>query len=246
MASHFLRAMLPPVTPPAHRIPQAVLNHAENFTDKRRGRFIAARILLAELMLKIYGMTQLPELTTRINGRPTFANRELPEFSIAYAGNIIGVLLADEDGYAGLDMEIMHAHSRQTLEYHQQFISSSERAWINAQPEPLEASTQIWTIRQSIVKLTGEGEHGMDALHLHPAAGRLRAGSFPPIQVVSDIEQSLVWSCALSPGTSRLCLWEMEEASSWRSLHDIDLNKVNMGPQALRLTSRPQEPILQA
>ncbi len=35
----------------------------------------------------------------------------------------------------------------------------------------MEAVTQIWTLRQSILKLTGEGSDHMASLRLQPAAG---------------------------------------------------------------------------
>lgn len=49
-------------------------------------------MLLAELMLRVYGIQQLPELITLSNGRPCFADPNLPDFSIAYAGGQIDVL----------------------------------------------------------------------------------------------------------------------------------------------------------
>ena len=84
-------------------------------------------MLLAELMLRVYGMPQLPGLTTTVNGRPCFIDPDLPDFSIAYAGNVIGVLLAEEQSRAGLDMEMVRAHSRQTVEHHLQHLSSGEK-----------------------------------------------------------------------------------------------------------------------
>lgn len=136
MASHFVRWLGNPLlSSKLMRIPQDVINSAEHFPDKRRSRFLAARELLAQLMLRVYGIRELPALITTSSGRPCFTDPHLPDFSIAYAGNTIGVLLAEKGGRASLDMEIVHAHSRQV--------------------------TQIWTLRQSILKLTGETESGM-------------------------------------------------------------------------------------
>ncbi|MBN9931311.1 hypothetical protein HZD82_22365, partial [Pantoea agglomerans] len=39
------------------------------FADKRRGRFLAARTLLAQLMLRVYGIGELPRLLIQGNGR---------------------------------------------------------------------------------------------------------------------------------------------------------------------------------
>ncbi len=154
---------------------------------------------------------------------------------------MVGVLLAEEGGHAGLDMEIVRAHSRQTLEHLFECLSSGEKAWINAQNDVMEASTQLWTLRQSILKLTGEGEKGMDSLRLHPASGRLRSASWPDIHALCDVEPLLVWSCALSPGTDRLHLWEYDGEKGWESLRDINLYAQNMATSTLRLTSLPTD-----
>ena len=105
----------------------------------------------------------------------------------------------------------------------------------------MEAVTQIWTLRQSILKLTGEGDRGLDSLRLLPGAGRLRSSLYPDIQVVCDAEPMLVWSCALSSATQRLYLWEMDNDFEWRALREIEMGKPNIGPHALRLTSLPSE-----
>ncbi|RPD97572.1 4'-phosphopantetheinyl transferase superfamily protein [Candidatus Pantoea deserta] len=242
MASHFVRWMGDPgIAADAMRMPQDVLDQARQLPDKRRGRFLIARLMLAQLMLRVYGINTLPALITQSNGRPAFADRDLPDFSIAYAGNMVGVLLAEEGGRAGLDMEIVRAHSRQTQEQLMQALTSGERAWINAQQDFMEAVTQIWTLRQSILKLTGEGSDHMESLQLHPAAGRLRSISYPDIQAVCDAEPTLVWSCALSPATQRLHLWEVDAARQWHALRDVEMNKPNIGPRTLRLTSSPLE-----
>ncbi|MGC0931943.1 4'-phosphopantetheinyl transferase superfamily protein [Pantoea agglomerans] len=242
MAGHFVRWTGDPGFPANDlRIPQAITDTAQQFADKRRGRFLAARTLLAQLMLRVYGIGELPRLLIQSNGRPVFADSDLPDFSIAYAGNTVGVLLAEEGGRAGLDMEIVHARSRQTQEQLIHGLTSGEIAWINAQQDAMEAVTQIWTLRQSILKLTGEGDRGLDSLRLLPGAGRLRSSLYPDIQVVCDAEPMLVWSCALSSATQRLHLWEMDNAFQWHALREIEMGKPNIGPHALRLTSLPSE-----
>lgn len=243
MAGHFVRWTSDSGFPVGNlRMPQNVIDAAQGFADRRRGeRFLAARALLAQLMLRVYGINSLPPLITHCNGRPAFADNDLPDFSIAYAGNMVGVLLAEEGERAGLDVEIVRAHSRQKQEQLMQGLTSGEIAWINAQQDFMEAVTQIWTLRQSILKLTGEGENGLDSLRLLPGAGRLRSTLYPDIQVVCDAEPTLVWACALSSATQRLHLWEMDSAHQWRALREVEVNKPNIGPCALRLTSQPEE-----
>lgn len=242
MASHFVRWMCNPgMLTGALTLPRDILESARQLTDKRRDRFLAARLMLSELLRRVYGIRSLPALTTAANGRPCFADPDLPDFSIAYAGNVVGVLLAEEGDRAGLDMEIVRAHSRQTQENLLQGLSPAEKTWINAQQDFMEAVTQIWTLRQSILKLTGETGCDEDSLRLLPAYGRLRSAHYSDIQAICDTEPTLVWSCALSPATERLYLWEIDRYDEWKMLRDIELNKPNMEPRILRLTSLPGE-----
>ncbi|MGB9098569.1 4'-phosphopantetheinyl transferase family protein [Erwinia sp.] len=245
MASHFARRTLIQGSPSVQRLSQNLINFSSTLAEKRRVRFLAARSLLADLMLRVYGLSQLPEMTHSPCGRPRFADPDLPDFSLAYAGNIIGVLLAEEGGRAGLGIEIVRAHSRQTQEQYLQGLSSGERAWINAQNDPSEAVIQLWTLRKSLKKLTDRQEGSSESLRLHPASGRLRSLEFPDIQAVSDVEPLMIWSCALSPGSERLHLWESDEAQSWTRLQDIQVNRPALGQRMLRLTSMPTERVFQ-
>lgn len=241
MASHFARWTLVHSNPQLNRLPDSLIASALSMNDRRRTRYLAARTLLAEMMMRIYGIQQLPALKTSNAGRPSFEDGELPDFSIAYAGNVIGVLIAEEGGRAGLDLEILRVHSRQAQEQHAQHISSAEKAWIHAQSDPEEAATQLWAIRQSVLKLTSEGDSQNDALRLHPASGRLRSLTVPDVQALSDVEALMIWSCALSPESQRLHLWEYDGEDSWQLLKKINQNKQDIGPRALRLTSLPPE-----
>ncbi|WP_312240113.1 phosphopantetheinyl transferase [Pantoea sp.] len=246
MASHFVRWMYNPERLPGTlTLPQEVVDSAPQYTDKRRGCFLATRLILAELLRRVYGIAILPTLTTAANGRPCFIDPDMPDFSISYAGNLVGVLLAEENNRAGLDMEIVRAHSRQAQENLLQGLSSGEKAWINEQQDFMEAVTQIWTLRQSVIKLTGDiGCDDEDALRLHPAYGRLRSVHYSDIQAICNTEPTLVWSCALSPATERLRLWEIDGYDQWKALRDMELKKPNMGPRALRLTSLPGERVM--
>lgn len=245
MASHFARRTLTQGLPSVQRLSQPLLDFSSTLAEKRRVRYLAARALLADLMLRVYGLSQLPEMTLSACGRPVFADPDLPDFSLAYAGNIIGVLLAEEGGHAGLGIEIVRAHSRQTQEQYLQGLSSGERAWINAQTDPSEAAIQLWAMRKSLMKLTGVKDGRSESLRLHPASGRLRSLEYPDIQAVSDVEPLLIWSCALSPGNERLHLWESDEEKNWTRLQDIQVNKPAMGQRMLRLTSLPAEKVFQ-
>jgi phosphopantetheinyl transferase len=107
-------------------------------------------------MFMLYGTSELPDIITQPEGRPVFADPDLPRFSIAYTGNIIGVALTTE-GDCGLDMELQRAtRSFHGGNAHEDYpLSSNEKLWVRNQNDPVEARAQLITLRQSIRKLCG-------------------------------------------------------------------------------------------
>lgn len=110
----------------------------------------------AELMFMLYGTLELPEIVYKAKGKPAFRDKNLPSFSIAYAGNMVGVTLTTE-GECGLDMELQRA-TRGFISPHSVEVpafSSIESLWISKQNDPDEARAQMITLRQSLLKLMG-------------------------------------------------------------------------------------------
>jgi len=152
MATHFARGILTQGRLVSSRLSTACHNEARRLPEHRRTRFLASRALLAELLFMLYGTLELPDIIILPEGRPVFADPELPRFSIAYTGNLVGVALTTE-GDCGLDMELQrairgfhngpHAHDAYPL-------SSNEQLWVRNQNDPNEAKAQLITLRQSI------------------------------------------------------------------------------------------------
>lgn len=108
MACHFARWSPASTVLDTRRLSAEVIAATAAFSIKRRQRFLQGRILLAELMFYLYGLPLLPPIATTPTGRPCFADHHLPDFSLAYAANTVGVLLSAE-GKVGLDIEVMRA-----------------------------------------------------------------------------------------------------------------------------------------
>ena len=108
MATHFARGILTEGHLISVRLPSQCHQEARNIPLHRQSRFLASRGLLAELMFMLYGIGELPEIVTLPKGKPVFSDKNLPSFSISYAGNMVGVALTTE-GECGLDMELQRA-----------------------------------------------------------------------------------------------------------------------------------------
>ena len=130
MATHFARGILSTGEPLSTRLSAACHQSARLLPTYRQARFCASRSLLAELLFMLYGISELPEIINEANGRPVFSDRQLPRFSIAYTGNIVGVALTTE-GDCGLDMELQRTVRSHDADRHN--FSNNENLWINIQ-----------------------------------------------------------------------------------------------------------------
>ncbi|MCT4711868.1 hypothetical protein MUA04_16975 [Enterobacteriaceae bacterium H11S18] len=232
MATHYARWTIDPSYLSPH-LDEDSLNIAKALPQRRRIRFLASRSLLAELIFMLYGTKTLPKIVTTVTGRPHFVDRTLTDFSIAYAGNSVGVALTTE-GRCGLDMEL-RPFGR--IPSPVSTFSSNETAWINNQNDPSEARAQLRTLRQSACKLTGSD----DELQLMPGAGRLRVKHQTQIEAISDVEDILVWACAVSPAVERLLLWEFDNLHGWHSLKDVQARRSDPDGRIIRFSSQPYE-----
>lgn len=246
MATHFARGILNDGHLHSIRLSSTCHNEARQMPQHRRARFLASRGLLAELLFMLYGISELPEITHHPDGKPVFRDGNQPRFSIAYAGNIVGVALTT-DGECGLDMELQRLtrryHSPNASEIYP--FSNNENLWIKNQNDPNEARSQLLTLRQSVLKLTGETQSdSQQLLQLLPGSGRLRAARMMQIEAICDAEDVLVWSIAATPAIERLKVWEFDSKTGWRSLPDIPFRASEPAARLMRFTSLPAEKAL--
>ncbi|EGO8116835.1 MFS transporter [Escherichia coli] len=191
---------------------------------------------IAVLMFMLYGIGELPEIVTLPKGKPVFSDKNLPSFSISYAGNMVGVALTTE-GECGLDMELQRAtrgfHSPHAPDNHT--FSSNESLWISKQNDPNEARAQLITLRRSVLKLTGDvlNDDPRD-LQLLPIAGRLKCAHVNHVEALCDAEDVLVWSVAVTPTIEKLSVWELDGKHGWKSLPDIHSRANNPTSRMMR------------
>lgn len=223
MATHFARGILTERRLVSVRLPSSCHFEARRLPAHRQTRFLASRGLLAELMFMLYGTLELPEIIYQAKGKPAFRDKNLPSFSIAYAGNMVGIALTTE-GECGLDMELQRA-TRGFISPHATEVStftSNESLWISKQNDPNEARAQMITLRQSVLKLTGDIRNDDPReLQLLPGAGRLKCAHVAQIEAICEAEELLVWSVAVTPGIDKLQIWEFDSKQGWKSLPDI-------------------------
>lgn len=244
MATHFARGILSEGHLVSTRLPHACLDAAGQLPEHRRSRYIASRALLAEMMFMLYGISELPEMVVEESGRPRFADSSLPSFSLAYAGNLVGVAIATE-GECGLDMELQRAtRSFHSPHGHKHTFSNNEQLWINNQNDASEAQTQLLTLRQSVMKLIHQMQDDPMQLQLLPGSGRLRVTRHAQVEVMCDAEDVLIWSVAVAPAIESLRIWEFDSQKGWHYLTDVLTRANDPASRLMRFTSLPAEKAL--
>lgn len=244
MATHFVRGLLSPDAPLSSRLCAASLEQAQQLPEHRRQRFLASRSLLAEMMFRFFGIKALPSIHVSPQGKPQFRDRELADFSIAYAGNMVGVALTTE-GRCGLDMALQRTTRGFSLPNtgDQAFpFTSNESTWIARQHDATEAKTQLMTLRHSLLKMVGEKDETSDTVQLQPAAGKLRVINCPQVESICDAEEILIWSVAVSPAIEKLTLWQYHQ-QNWKILPDIPSRRNDEASRLMRFTSLPTEKV---
>ena len=237
MAMHFARSSMTSSRLVSLRLNEATHDWANRLPPYRRTRYLASRSVLAEFLFMLYGIKQLPDIELSASGRPHFSDITLPDFSIAYAGNIVGVLLAPE-GRCGLNMRLHGSFAPHSLEASSHAYSGNEIIWANNQLDPNEARSQLHTLRQAILKLTEKSDN---SLQLLPISGRLKIENVPHIKTISDVEDILVWGCAVTSDIEGLQLWALNSEQRWERLTDIQARSQNPGSSVIKLTTMPYD-----
>jgi len=242
MATHFARGTLSEGCLVSTRLSQVCRDSARQLPEHQQSRFLASRALLGEMMFMLYGVSELPDITIESSGRPKFSDPQLPHFSLASAGNMVGVAVTTE-GECGLNMELQRATRSFHSPHAQQgwHVTSNEQLWINNQNDPNEAQAQLSTLRQSVLKLISQIQDGQDMLQLLPGAGRLRVQQLAQVEVLCDAEDVLIWSVAATPAIESLKIWEFDCKNGWRFLPDVQTRAKDPTSRLMRFTSLPAE-----
>lgn len=135
-----------------------IRDKSATFSSERRTQYLLSRFLLRELLIKHDFLTEnqrLPDIHSVQNQRPQFKNAGYPDFNITHSGDQIAVGISTK-GQLGLDLEIKRERPS-SLAVAKQFFSLSELDWLKKQTDQLAGFWQLWTLRESALKLYAKG-----------------------------------------------------------------------------------------
>ena len=130
----------------------------------RQKQSLTGRLLLAQLL----DLTSLPPIRCYPHGKPYFADRELPSFSIAHSGESVFVLLGQQPA-VGCDIEKTR-NRKQLCAVAKEYFSATEFNWLLRKPEAerVDAFFQLWTLREAIIKQKGDTVWDMKSFSVEP------------------------------------------------------------------------------
>lgn len=204
--------------PDVSRLPAALRAQAEGFNPKRRQQFLAGRWLLAELLFNQACCPELPEIDTTDNGRPVFTGSGLPDFNISHSGEYIMVALS-YGHRLGLDVE--HIRPRNKLMALAKYsFSAEEYQWLMAQPESQQTDRfwQLWTLRESTLKLAAKGVWQMKQIRINPQQKWLSADFQPRLFGLTSRHDDIAWAIASDSLVENIELWQANGESPYLTM----------------------------
>lgn len=113
---------------------------------------LAVYLLLMEGLQKEYGITEPPLLEYLEGGKPVIKGHPEIHFNFSHSGNV--ALCAIDSQPVGADVETTRKITPSLIAY---TMNDEEQALIASAPESLTAFLALWTKKEAVLKLTGEG-----------------------------------------------------------------------------------------
>ena len=113
---------------------------------------LAVYLLLMEGLKKEYGITEPPEFDYMEGGKPVIKGHPEIYFSFSHSGTV--ALCAIDSQPVGADVETPRKITPSLITY---TMNDEEQALITSAPESLSAFLALWTRKEAVLKLTGEG-----------------------------------------------------------------------------------------
>lgn len=115
-----------------------------------------------------YGIDEIPVFTFESKGKPLLQGHPDIHFSMSHCHEAVAVAVSERP--VGVDIETVGHYDPEVARH---VMSDDEMRQIEASSRPEVAFTRLWTMKESLYKLTGD-DHGGDIAHLLDQASRYR------------------------------------------------------------------------
>ena len=128
--------------------------------DVGRNTCAAAYLLLIEGLRQEYGITEPPLLAYGEHGKPYIVGRPDIHFNISHCSQAAICVLSDKP--VGVDIEGFRRYRESLMRY---TMSDAEQRQILQAQRPDVEFTRLWTMKEAVVKRSGEGIAGRSLKH---------------------------------------------------------------------------------
>ncbi|OCG22803.1 hypothetical protein A9G22_07305 [Gilliamella sp. App2-1] len=136
-------------------LPTSLIDEANKLKGQRKKQFLVCRSILAHLLKQYCNISVLPTIKVGDNGRPCFVERHLPDFNISHSKDWVAVAIS-LTSKIGLDIEVARPR-KNYLNVAKNFFADDEYQWMIKQEDTLTAFWQLWTLKESALKLYAKG-----------------------------------------------------------------------------------------
>ena len=120
--------------------------------EQGRRTCAAAYLLLCEGLRKEYGITEPPVFVYGEHGKPAIVGQPHIHFNLSHCREAALCVLADRP--VGCDIETIREYKDSLVHY---TMNDEEIRQIQAAERPDVAFTRLWTMKEAVLKLSGEG-----------------------------------------------------------------------------------------
>ena len=142
----------------------------------------AAYLLLCEGLRKEFGITEQPIFDYGEHGKPFIVGHPDIHFNMSHCREAVVCVVSDRP--VGIDVESIREYSDSLARY---TMNDEELAVINAAPSPAVAFIRLWTMKEALLKRSGEGIGGSDIK-------QVLNGCHPPITTVEHPTLHYIYS----------------------------------------------------
>lgn len=120
--------------------------------EQGRKTCAAAYLLLCEGLRKEYGITEKPVFEYGEHGKPSIIGHPDIHFNLSHCREAAVCVVSDRP--VGVDIESIREYKESLVRY---TMNEDEIAQITQSSHPEEAFTRLWTMKEAVLKLSGEG-----------------------------------------------------------------------------------------
>lgn len=120
--------------------------------EQGRKTCAAAYLLLCEGLRKEYGITEKPVFEYGEHGKPSIIGHPDIHFNLSHCREAAVCVISDRP--VGVDIESIRSYKDSLVRY---TMNDVEIAQITQSSHPEEAFTRLWTMKEAVLKLSGEG-----------------------------------------------------------------------------------------